>query len=256
MIKAELINIGIAEFNAETIGLQAYNVTVQVNYFVNALMSSAVSAMFLLAGMFSAEQDKKNFKKIIKHVVTYEFVTTAVCSVMLWLFADKIAELYLSNVSRAVIEGTAASLRAYTVGLIFQMIVLVFANYIQCFNHNIIPVIVYFISNVLLVLYGEAYGATIATFRNTNASAGIFAGVSAGSIIAVLILPVFVFIINRMSGGRDHLWMFPKNFGVPASDEPMRPSPPETQHQAPAPEGLHARCCSAASVPECQTSER
>ena len=219
MIKAELINIGIAEFNAETIGLQAYNVTVQVNYFVNALMSSAVSAMFLLAGMFSAEQDKKNFKKIIKHVVTYEFVTTAACSILLWLLADEIAELYLSNVSRAVIEGTAASLRAYTVGLIFQMIILVFANYIQCFSHNIIPVIVYFISNVLLVLYGEAYGATIATFRHTNASAGIFAGVSAGSIIAVLILPVFIFIINRMSGGKDHLWMFPKNFGVPASDE-------------------------------------
>ena len=41
MVKAELINIGISEFNAETVGLQAYNVTVQVNYFVNALMSIA-----------------------------------------------------------------------------------------------------------------------------------------------------------------------------------------------------------------------
>lgn len=54
MAKAEIINMGIAVFYAESIGLQAYNVTVQVNYLINALMSSAVSAMFLLAGMFSA----------------------------------------------------------------------------------------------------------------------------------------------------------------------------------------------------------
>ena len=219
MAKAELINIGISEFGVESIGLQAYNVTVQVNYFINVLMSSAVSSMFLLAGMFSAEQDKTNFKKAIKNVVIYEFVTTAVCSILLWLFADVIANFYLGNVSLSVIKGTASSLRAYTVGLIFQMIVLVFANYIQCFSHNIIPVIVYFISNVLLVLYGEAYGAVIAVYRNLNASAGIFAGVSAGSIIAVLILPIFVAVINRMIGCKDHLWMFPKNFGVPVSDE-------------------------------------
>ena len=219
MAKAEFINIGISMFGAESIGLQAYNVTVQVNYFINALMSSAVSAMFLLAGMFSAEQDKTNFKKIIKNVVAYEIITTAVCSVMLWLLSGVIAEIYLGDVSHAVIQGTASALKAYTVGLLFQMIVLVFANYIQCFSHNIIPVIVFFISNVLLVLFGVAYGGTIAKFYGFNAAAAIFAGVSAGSIIAVLILPVFIAVINLRNGCRDHLWMFPKNFGVPASDE-------------------------------------
>ena len=219
MVKAELINIGISEFNAETVGLQAYNVTVQVNYFVNALMMSAVAAMFLLAGMFSEEQDKENFKKIIKHVVTYEIITTAACSILLWLLSDMTAELYLGNVGPEVIQGTASSLRAYSVGLIFQMIVLVFANYVLNFSHFIIPAIVYFLSNVVLVLFGEAYGGTIAGFRHLNASAGIFAGISVGNIIAVLILPVFVLVINKMSGGRDHLWMFPKDFGVPASDE-------------------------------------
>ena len=80
--------------------------------------------------------------------------------------------------SSEVILGTASSLKAYSIGLIFQMIVLVFANYIQCFGHNIIPVIVYFISNVLLVLFGAAYGGTIARFGGYNAATGIFAGVS------------------------------------------------------------------------------
>ena len=219
MMKAELINAAISTFNTGSVGLQAYNVTVQLNYFVNALMSSAVSAMFLLAGMFSAEQDKKNFKKIIKNVVTYEFITTAACSILLWLFSDVIAGLYLGNVSRAVIEGTSQSLRAYTVGLLFQMIVLVFANYITCFSHNIISATVYFISNVVLVLFGAGYGGTIAMFRSTNITAGVFAGVSTGNIIAVLILPVFVLIINLMNGCKSHLWMFPKDFGVSASDE-------------------------------------
>ena len=219
MLRAKIINVGISDFNAESIGFQAYNVTVQVNYFINALMNSAVSAMFLLAGMFSAEQDKRNFKKIIKNVVVYEIITTAVCSILMWMLSDVIARLYLGNVSSEVVNGTASSLREYTVGLIFQMIVLVFANYIQCFGHNIIPVIVYFISNVVLVLFGVGYGGTIATFRNLNASAGIFAGISAGSIISVLILPVFIAVINMMNGCKDHLWMFPKNFGVPASDE-------------------------------------
>lgn len=219
MVKAELINIGISMYCMGTIGLQAYNVTVQLNYFINALMSSAVSAMFLLAGMFSAEQDKTNFKKVIKNVVSYEIITTAVCSALLWLFSDLVATIYLGDVSREVIQGTATVLKAYTVGLIFQMIVLVFANYIQCLGHNIIPVIVYFISNVLLVLYGEAYGVTIARFKGEQAAVGIFAGVSAGYIIAVLIMPLFIAFINRRNGCKDHLWMFPKNFGVPASDE-------------------------------------
>ena len=219
MMKAEVINVAVSLYDMESIGLLAYNVTVQINYFVNALMSSAVSAMFLLAGMFSAEQDKKNFKKIITNVVAYEFIITAVCSLFLWLFSDVIAGLYLGNVSRAVTEGTAQSLRAYTVGLLFQMIVLVFANYIQCFNHNIIPVIVFFISNVLLVLFGAGYGAAIAIDRNINATAGIFAGVSAGSIISALILPVFIAIISHRNGCRYNLWMFPKDFGVSPDDE-------------------------------------
>ena len=219
MLKAELINVGISEFSAESIGLQAYNVTVQVNYFINALMNSAVSAMFLLAGMFSAEQDKRNFKKVIKNVVAYEIITTAVCSILMWMLSDAIAHLYLGNVSREVINGTASSLRAYTIGLIFQMIVLVFANYIQCFGHSIIPIIVYFISNVVLVLYGAAYGGTLAVYRDLNVSAGIFAGISTGNIISVLVLPVFIAVINIRNGCKDHLWMFPKNFGVPASDE-------------------------------------
>ena len=115
MMKAELINAAISTFNTGSVGLQAYNATVQLNYFVNALMSSAVSAMFLLAGMYSAEQDKNNFKKVIKNVVTYEFITTAVCSILLWLLSDIIARLYLGNVSEAVMEGTAQSLRAYSV---------------------------------------------------------------------------------------------------------------------------------------------
>ena len=217
MSKAEIINAGISEFGSEYIGLHAYNVTVQVNYFINALMNSAVSAMFLLAGMFSAEQDKKNFKKVIKNVVAYEIITTAVCSILMWTLSNVIADLYLGNVSNAVIRGTAESLRAYTVGLIFQMIILVFANYIQCFGHNIIPVIVYFISNIVHVLVGVAYGAVIALYRNTNASAGIFAGVSAGSIAAVLILPIFIVIINKRNINKEYLWMFPKNFGVPTS---------------------------------------
>ena len=136
-------------------------------------MGSAVSAMFLLAGMFSAEQDKTNFKKIVKNVVIYEFVSTAACSVLLWIFSGVIAKVYLGSVSQAVIQGTASALKAYTAGLLFQMIVLVFANYIQCFNHNIIPVIVYFISNVVLVLYGEAYGGTVVRFYGTNVAADI-----------------------------------------------------------------------------------
>ena len=219
MLKAELINMGVSLYGTESMGLLAYNVTVQINYFVSALMDSAVSAMYLLAGMFSAEQDKNNFKKIIKNVVVYEFIVTAVLSVLLWLLSGVLAGLYLGNVSPAVVEGTAQVLRAYAVGLFFQMIVLVFANYIQCFSHYVIPIIVFFISNVVLVVFGEGYGATIATFRNTNTTAGIFGGVSVGYIIAALILPVFIAIINWRNGCRYSRWMFPKDFGVSPDEE-------------------------------------
>lgn len=114
--------------------------------------------MVLLATMFSAEEDKDGFKKVMKSVVAYEITTTAVFSILLWVFARLVARLYLGNVGDVVLGATAAALRAYTVGIMFQMIILVFANYIQNFKHVVIPIILFFISNVVAVLYDKRNG--------------------------------------------------------------------------------------------------
>ena len=220
IVKAGLINDALSLYAVESIGLQAYNVIIQVNYFVTAFMSSAVAVMFLLATMFSAEEDKDGFKKVMKSVVAYEIITTAVFSILLWIFARLVAWLYLGNVGDVVLGATAAALRAYTVGIMFQMIILVFANYIQNFKHVVIPIILFFISNVVAVLYGEGFGIGVVGETSLNYTAGIFGGISVANILTVLIfLPIFIAYINKRNGCKDHFWMFPKAFGVPESDE-------------------------------------
>lgn len=59
----------------------------------------------------------------------------------------------------------------------------------------------------------DIFGITLDT------SFSYYAGISAGNVVTVLMLPVFVIIINKLNINREYLWMFPKNFGVPASDE-------------------------------------
>lgn len=217
--KAQLINYGISSFDAGDVGLQSYNVIVQVNYFVNAFMTSAVSAMFLLAVLFSIEEDKSNFKRIIKNVISYELFTTVVFSFLLAVFAGLVTRFYLGDVGTDVLGATAAALRVFSVGIIFQMVVLVFANYIQLFGHSFIPNVMFFISNILLVLVGESFGAAVTGENNLLTTAGIFGGISAGNILSVLIIPIFIVYIKRRTGCRDHLWMFPRGFGVPEEDE-------------------------------------
>lgn len=219
IFKAQLVNSAIYLYDAGEVGLQAYNVIVQVNYFVNAFLTSAVAAMFLLAKLFSTEEDKPNFKRVIKNVIFYEIVTTVLFSILLCLFAGLITRLYLGDVNEEIIAATAAALRAFSVGILFQMIVLVFANYIQNFRHPIIPNILFFISNIPLVLAGESFGVAIAGENNLYTTAGIYGGISASGFIAILIIPIFIAYIRMRTGCRDHLWMFPKGFGTAESDE-------------------------------------
>ncbi len=219
VVKANLINGAISMYSTGDIGLQAYNVIVQVNYFVNAFMGSTVAVMFLLADMFSAEEDRENFKRVIKNVIIYGLTAITVISLILWVFAGGITRVYLGEVDHEVIIGTAAALRAYAFGLLFQMILLFFSNYIQIFSHMIIPNILFLISNVFLVLYGTRFGAEFVGEQTINTTAGIYGGISVSSVIALLTLPVCIAIIHKMHGCKDRLWMLPKDFGVSEDNE-------------------------------------
>ena len=121
IVKAGLINDALSLYAVESIGLQAYNVIIQVNYFVTAFMSSAVAVMFLLATMFSAEEDKDGFKKVMKSVVTYEIITTAVFSIKYlrslgfevnntlfaensWYFRNALVRANYSDIQKGIVE--------------------------------------------------------------------------------------------------------------------------------------------------------
>jgi hypothetical protein len=155
----------------------------------------------------------------MQRVVRYEIIITAVISLIIFFFSDIIAELYLSNVGNDALSTAKAVLRAYALGLTFQMIVLVFANYIQVFGHGFIACIVFIFANVIMVLYGLGYGYVIAHELGADRVIGCFNGLLAVSILTVLALPLLVPFVNRGLSGRDYAWMMPKDFGVSPEDE-------------------------------------
>lgn len=135
-------------------------------------------------------------------------------------FANVIAALYLGSVGDEAIASAAGALRACAIGLFFQMISLLFANYIVLFEHYIISAIVIIVVNLLAPLYGAAYGGEFAKMISGNVAVGIFWGVTVCSILVTIVLiPIFISIINRRLRGKGRLWMMPAGFGVSPENE-------------------------------------
>ena len=220
VLRADILNFAMELFKAGNAGLLAYNVQVQVNYIVSAFQNSAISAMFLLSGLCRAEEDREGFKKTTSGIVRYDIISAAVISIVMFFFANGIAALYLGNVSDEAMASAAGVLRACAVGLIFQMISLLFANYIILFEHYIISAIVIIIVNFLAPLYGAAFGGEFAKIISGDVVVGIFGGVTVCSILVTIVLiPIFVLIVNRRLRGKGRLWMMPAGFGVSPENE-------------------------------------
>lgn len=219
VMRANMINAAIDIWGNEAIGLQAYNVQVQVNYIVGVFMASAVDTMFLLAAMYRKEEDRTSYKQTMRHVVGVELISTIAISAFIYCFSGMITMLYLGKGAGAAYVTTTSVLKTYSVGLVFQMIVLAFANYIQLFSHGLAACLVYAFSNAVLPVFGLGFGRAAAVASHGNVVAGLFGGLSSCHIVTVLILPLVALVINRDVKGRDFFWMMPDSFGVPPEDE-------------------------------------
>lgn len=218
-LRAEILNAAISIFEVEEIGFQAYNVQVQVNYVVNAFQVSMIAMMFLLGHLCKAEEDRVNFKKVMAQIIRYDLIITVVMSIVVFCFADGLAWLYLGNTSEAALTASAGTLRACAVGFIFQMIVLLFANYIQLFGHFILSALIIVTSNVIATLYGAAFGAEAAKMASENVVVWMFGGISVCHILTAVLLPLIIPFVNRRLRGKDWWWMIPKLFGTLPEDE-------------------------------------
>ena len=219
-LRADILNFAMEVFSVGDAGLQAYNVQVQVNYIVSAFQNSAISAMFLLSGLCRAEEDREEFKKTTSGIVRYDIISTAAISIILFFFANGIAALYLGSVSDEAMASSAGVLRAVAVGLIFQMISLLFANYIMLFDHYIISAIVIIIVNLFAPLYGAGFGGEFAKMISGDVVVGVFGGVTVGNILVTIVLiPILIPIVNRRLRGKGKLWMMPAGFGVSPGNE-------------------------------------
>ena len=218
-LRAEILNAAISTFDVEEIGFQAYNVQVQVNYVVNAFQASMIAMMFLLGPLCKAEEDRVNFKKVVAQIIRYDLVITVVMSIVVFCFAGGLAWLYLGDTNEAALAVSARALRACAVGFVFQMIVLLFANYIQLFGHYILSALIIITSNVIATLYGAAFGAEAAKMESGNIVVWLFGGISVCHILMVILLPLIIPFVNRRLRGKDWWWMIPKPFGTLPENE-------------------------------------
>jgi Na+-driven multidrug efflux pump/anti-sigma regulatory factor (Ser/Thr protein kinase) len=219
VLRADILNIAIDLHNVENTGLQAYSTQVQLNYIVNAFQNSAISIMFLLGAVCKAEEDRVSFKRIMAQIIKYDVISATVISIVVYCFADGLAWLYLGNAGKEVLGTSAGVLRACAVGIVFQMVVLLLANYLQVFGHNILAILIIITSNVFVPLFGASYGAEIAKLLSTNIVVGVFGGLAALHVISALLLPLLIPVVNRRFHGRDLIWMMPENFGTLPENE-------------------------------------
>lgn len=219
VLRADILNVAMDLFKVGEAGLQAYHVQVQMNYIVNASQSSAISMLFLFGGLCTAEEDRISFKKIVGKVVKYDVLTAAAMSAILFFFAGIIARLYLRGADAELLATAAGVLMASSVGLVFQIVVILFANYIQVFNHNIVSAFVIIVINFFAPLFGASFGGALGEEMSTSVIVCIFSGVSVCYILSALLLPLLVPLVNRRIRGRDLLWMIPENYGVAPENE-------------------------------------
>ena len=220
VLRADVLNFAMELFRVGDAGLQAYNVQVQVNYIVSTFQNSAISALFLLSALCRNEEDREGFKKTTSGIVKYDIISVAAISIALFVFANGIAALYLGSVSDEVMASAAGALRACAIGLVFQMIALLFANYIQLFGHYIVSAIIIIFVNFIAPLFGAAYGGVVAKAISGDPVVGVFGGVSVCSILVTLVvIPILIPIISRGLRGKDRLWVMPAGFGVSPEDE-------------------------------------
>ena len=119
-----------------------------------------------------------------------------------------------------IMASSVGAIRACAIGLVFQMITLLFANYIQMFGHYIISAFVIIVINFIAPLYGAGFGGETAKFISADPVIGVYAGVSVTSILVTIVLiPILVLIINRGRRGKGRLWMLPVEFGVSPENE-------------------------------------
>lgn len=81
-----------------------------------------------------------------------------------------------------IMASSVGAIRACAIGLVFQMITLLFANYIQMFGHYIISAFVIIVINFIAPLYGAGFGGETAKFISADPVIGVYAGVSVTSI--------------------------------------------------------------------------
>ena len=217
--RATLLNAAIVVYEA-TDCIQAYNVQVQVNYIFNAFLSASVSTMFLLGCMYTAEQDKKGFKHVMRSVARYELGITLILSLVLYFFEEAVASLYLGDAPDSVYADAENILRAYAVGLLFQMLIMMFANYVQVFGYMISPNILYVLAYVVTPFIAMTMGPAYAEVHGRDLVSCLFYSLALFQLLIILILPLFVIVINRrLIRHREDFYMMPKGFGVGPDDE-------------------------------------
>ena len=221
-IRAFMINHSIMDLMADPqAGLQVYHAGAQASYGIDAFLNAMVATMFLLGNVPKFEEDRKGFNNVMDRLYAYELGSGAIITLILFAFSAWIPHLYMGlNASPEAYETATGVLQAYAFGLPSLMLIMLFANYIQLFDHMIIPGLLYLLANVATVRPAVIFGQAYANRYSGDLIRPIFYGLAWGQVVILLLLPIFIMIINkRPIRHLEDFRMLPDSFGVPPEDE-------------------------------------
>ena len=188
-------------------------VSFNVNYLVNAVVMGIASTFMILISVYYGAENRRALKVIIKVACICEIAFTGTLSVLLFVLAPQISRLYLGHNIDAIPYGITC-LRWYAAGLLFQGFNILFADYLQATGRIGEANIIYVIEDVAVTI-----GAGLLLSGRFLAD-GIYMSVAVSQILTFVLIPVFVFISNRVhkrSAG-DFL-MLGSDFGSAPGDE-------------------------------------
>ena len=207
-----------------TTSLAAYNVQVQVNYITNALFMGLAQTLGLLVCIFYAEENKKALRKTVFMTLFFEIFIGIVFSVVL---SGKpvvmgIISLYLGS-NYEVYKGAYPAVSLFFSGLLYQGIVLLFANYLQSIKRILWANLIYILDDVIftyLVVDFFLDAAQNAKLSSYDITAIVFLGLEIAHFFVLFSIPIIMLLMNRrIEFSWNAFLLLPKDFGALESDQ-------------------------------------
>ena len=207
-----LINNMLTAFNTPYL-VAAYGVFSQITVFVRSSWFAPSDTLNAFAGIFIGEEDKESLKETQKISLRHSLVYTSVVTVILFVFAEPLANMFLKSNDPEALRMAAECLRISCFSLPFHTIIYNLSNYLMAVKRIRFCNIYSF-----LIVCGSSVPVTF-LMLNVIGYRGAWVSRVANMMLLSVIAVVYVYMNKSGKTYRDKMLLLPDSFGIQPEDE-------------------------------------